>query len=122
MWSIDAKRATFGLWLATAASTAAAQEARCPSHAGGAPLSGAVLYDGSPEQRADPMPDAMSAGNGRAMSSWNVAYVYRQGRTVSIVCRYRGAPDAAPLVVETPVQCCRYRVPVGRGPAEMRCR
>ena len=86
------------------------------------PLSGAILYDGPPEEIADLIPDQAKGSGDHATSSWDVAYLYDTGRNVYLVCKYTDLKDAITIKVEKKVQTCIYRTLSNNKPTEMFCK
>ena len=112
-----------GLALAAAA-TAQAQEAKCPRYHGKSPLVSGVVFDGPPEEKADLMPDISRGKGSHAYASWDVGYLFDQGRSVYLVCRYSGHGDenAVTVKVEKKALHCIYRTHAGGQPAELSCK
>jgi hypothetical protein len=105
------------------ACTTFAAEVKCPSYQSNHPLSSIVLFDGPPEEKADLMPDQSTGSGDHANSSWDVRYIFANGRTLSVVCRYFGLSDSKNVTirVEKKVQRCVFRThPIGQ-PAELTC-
>ena len=100
-----------------------AQEARCPAQKDKAPLSGVVLYDGPPEQKADLMPDISRGSGDHVYASWKVGYIFDKGRKLYLVCRFGNKIDNTSTVeVDAPVKSCVYRSRPGGKPAELICK
>jgi hypothetical protein len=99
-----------------------AQEARCPAHKDKALLSGVVLYDGPPEQKADLMPDISKGSGDHVYASWKVGYIFDKGRKLYLVCRFGNKIDNTSTVeVDAPVKSCVYRSHHAK-PAELICK
>jgi hypothetical protein len=100
-----------------------AQEARCPAYKEKAPLSGVVLYDGPPEQKADLMPDISKGGDDHVYASWKVGYIFDKGRKLYLVCRFGNKiDDTSTVEVDARVQSCVFRSHRGGKPAELICK
>jgi hypothetical protein len=100
-----------------------AQEARCPTHKDKAPLSGVVLYDGPPEQKADLMPDISKGSGDHVYASWKVGYIFDKGRKLYLVCRFGNKiDDTSTVEVDAPVKSCVFRSHPGGKPAELICK
>jgi hypothetical protein len=100
--------------------TAKADEVKCPPFQGKNSLSGAIVFDGPPEEMADLIPDESKGSDNHANSSWQVAYIYESGRNVYLVCKYTGTKDTITIKAEKKVQTCIYRTYPNK-PAEMFC-
>lgn len=100
-----------------------AQESRCPAHKDKAPLSGAVLYDGPPEQKADLMPDVSRGSGDHVYASWKVGYIFDQGRKLYLVCRFGNKiDDTSTVEVDARVKSCEFRSHPAGKPAELICK
>lgn|ERR1039457_998702 len=100
-----------------------AQEARCPAYKEKAPLSGVVLYDGPPEQKADLMPDISKGSGDHVYASWKVGYIFDKGRRLYLVCRFGNKiDDTSTVEVDARVQSCVFRSHRGGKPAELICK
>jgi hypothetical protein len=100
-----------------------AQEARCPAYKEKAPLSGVVLYDGPPEQKADLMPDISKGSGDHVYASWKVGYIFDKGRKLYLVCRFGNKiDDTSTVEVDARVQSCVFRSHRGGKPAELICK
>jgi hypothetical protein len=98
-----------------------ANEVKCPPLYGEIPLSGAVVYDGSPEEMADLIPDKSKGSGSHANSSWEVGYIYEAGRNVYLVCKY-GLKDSVTIKAEKRVRTCIYHTYPDKKPIEMFCK
>jgi hypothetical protein len=103
------------------AGTVQADEVKCPPLHGKIQLSDALVYDGSPEEMADLMPDKSKGSGDHAKSSWEVGYIYEAGRNVYLVCKY-GLTDSVTVKAEKRVQTCIYRTHPDKEPVEMFCK
>ena len=74
----------------------------CPS-SHDRPLRFVDVFDGPPEEMATLVPDVAAARSGR----WNLAYVYKAGRFVSIRCKYADGP-AIDVKITQRIHACRY--------------
>lgn len=100
-----------------------AQEARCPSHKDKGALSGVVLYDGPPEQKADLMPDITKGSGDHAYASWKVGHIFDQGRKLYLVCRFGNKiDDTSTVEVDASVKTYVFRSHPGGKPAELICK
>jgi hypothetical protein len=101
--------------------SAHAKEARCPPYHARSPLSGAVVFDGPPNERADLMPDQSRRSDDHAHAAWNVGYIFEMGRKLFLVCRYSNLSDTVTIKVDKKVRRCIYDATPNR-PAELSCR
>jgi hypothetical protein len=97
-----------------------AEETQCPSYHEKNPLSGAVVFDGPPEERADLMPDVSRGGADHAYATWDVGYIFDSGRKLFLVCQYSGLTDTVTVKVDQKVRACIYESHPD-GPAALRC-
>ena len=98
------------------------QEKGCPRVKDGLLLKTADVYDGPPEELAQLKPDVSRGLGGHAYASWDVGYVYDQGRTVFLICQY---PDSKPTVkvnVKERVKTCIFRGGTKAKSAELACK
>ena len=82
--------------------TVQANEVKCPPFYRNIPLSGAVLYDGSPNEMADLIPDKSTGTGDHANSFWEVGYIYEARRNLYLLCKY-GPSDSITVRVEKKV-------------------
>ena len=92
-------------WLLIAASAPAAI---CPPIRQGRPLQAVTLYDGPVSDNAILAPDSSRTTGGVLAQQWTVADIYRQGRALTVRCRYRGAGEVE-AKPPGPVAVCRAR-------------
>ena len=99
-------------------------EAKCPSYQSKHPLSGAVLFDGPPVEKADLAPDVSTGTGDRAISSWDVGYVFASGRNLFLVCRFSGLNESqnVTIKVEKKVERCVFRPQAKSRLAVMSCK
>jgi len=113
MWSNKAfGLVAFGLSGALAALPAAARSSAqhllaCPNQLAGEILIGGQVLDGPIADNAILQGDDMPAGSSDERAGWNVAYVYRQGRKVSLECDYAGGGKTF-VTAEKRVDHCRF--------------
>ncbi len=103
---------------------ASAQDARCSAFHERRPLFNVAVFDGPPEQLAALIPDVSRGTGDHAYASWDVAYLFDDGRTLYLVCKYGdwGSKDAVTVKVEKKVSRCIYRTYHGGKPAELTCK
>jgi hypothetical protein len=80
----------------------------CPTSAD-RPLRFVDVFDGPPEEMALLLPDVAAERSGR----WDLAYVYKAGRFVSIRCKYADGP-AIEVKITQRIRECRYALDVNR--------
>lgn len=107
-----------------AAPTMAQMAVKCPPYQGSRPLASATVFDGPPSEKADLVPDETTGKGDRAVSTWEVGYLFQQGRNVFLVCHYPGLKPSADktIQVEKKVDRCVFRAPGVRRPAELSCK
>ena len=103
-------RAVLVLILAGAPLVAAAGETRCPAHRAGDRLSSVSLFDGPPSEHADLAPDSSRRDKLGRRSTWDVAYIFQQGRKLFVVCRYDRHSQDILLSPPQSTRKCEYRV------------
>ncbi len=96
------------LSLTLAATHVQAVESSCPSAWLGRPLVSGYVLDGPLQDNAILEEDAGGTKNDREFATWQVAYVYDDGRQITLECRYRGATEPIAIVVVEPVKTCSY--------------
>lgn len=103
------------------AGTAQAAPVSCPARHQGQPINGGQVFDGPPEQMADLRPDGDRRVGRERRATWKVAYVYKAGRQVHLLCHYAGG--VAPMAVKAshPVKVCVYRTDLNWRGLSLRC-
>lgn len=116
------KKSILGAFLVLAAA-AHSQEFKCPSSQGKNALFTVVVYDGPPAEKADLAPDVSRGKTSYTFASWDVGYLYGEGHTVYLVCKFAGLGDAQAVTikVDKKVQQCVFRADKGV-PAEAVCK
>jgi hypothetical protein len=80
----------------------------CPVR-GGTSLRYVDVFDGPPEDLAILVPDE----NKKLFGSWQLAYIYKAGRFVTIRCKYADG-QAADVKLPNKVEKCDYKIDVGK--------
>ena len=114
-------RALWVLLAWSAVASLSAQEVKCPAQQGKSPLVSVSVYDGAPSENADLKPDESRGAGNYTYASWDVGYLYDMGRSVSVVCRYKGAGTVT-VKINHKVNRCIFRSHGGGQPADFSCK
>lgn len=111
------------LWvLVLFGSALSAQDASCPRHRKTEALTSVDLFDGPPDEMAQLKPDVSRGQGSHAYASWDVGYIFDQGRNLFLVCKYMGSEPAITLKVNKKVRSCTFKGALGKAPAQMSCK
>ncbi|WP_137133916.1 STY0301 family protein [Rhizobium sp. FKY42] len=97
-----------------AASTAHASDPGCPGRASD-PLLSIELFDGLVADNVVLAPDQSSGSATRGKAVWQVSSVYKEGRTLTIACRYRSSEKPLMIEIKQKVSTCTQQLDMKTG-------
>jgi hypothetical protein len=102
--------------------SAFAQQNSCPRVQHDSPLKTVEVFDGPVEEMAELKPDISKGQGVHIRSIWNVGYVFDQGRTLYVLCKYQQSVAPVKINIQRKVDACTFIAGSSKKPAELVCK